>query len=185
MTNITSFFNFTLFVSENAEGITFNDDIFEANVINLILLIVVVFFAAKSPIEDTFGNRQKLIMNSLENAEKKLTEANYRLYEIRLQCLQINTIIENLEVQAENQMSGLIESRQMENLDRLTKEYLSTVLVLKYKREQAKLTTKMFLKNLALQEINTIFTKLTVNKKFQENYINFSILALEKVIGEK
>jgi hypothetical protein len=37
---------------------------------------------------------------------------------------------------------------------------------------------------LALLEVYKIFTKLLNNKKFQENYSNFSVLLLEKLIGE-
>jgi len=173
------------FLSENIEGIKFNPDIFESNIINLAILIALVGYFAVGSIFPAINERQQTILDSIKNTEKRLFEANSRFYEIWLQCLQADVVLQTLENQANEQIASLVESKNAKIVNTLTKDYLATLLVIKYKREQPKLQLTSLLVNLSLEEVNNLFKKLVANKKFQENYTNFSILALQNIIGDK
>ena len=71
------------------------------------------------------------------------------------------------------------------NKDALLREYFSTLVVLDLKNEQVQKQVRNYVMELALIEVYGVFTKLVANKKFQENYSNYSVLLLEKLIGEK
>jgi len=52
------------------------------------------------------------------------------------------------------------------------------------KNEQVQKQVRNYVIELALIEVYGTFNKLLTNKKFQENYSNYSVLFLEKLIGD-
>ena len=163
MENLTNIF---LFLSNENEGIQLNTDIFEANIINLALLIVLVINVAKDVLGSILSARKASILDKIEEADKKLNEADKRFTEARLQWSQANIFGEDLEKKTYQRINAFHESQNLKN-------------------EQVQKQVRNYVMELALIEVYGVFTKLVANKKFQENYSNYSVLLLEKLIGEK
>ena len=182
MENLTNIF---LFLSNENEGIQLNTDIFEANIINLALLIVLVINVAKDVLGSILSARKASILDKIEEADKKLNEADKRFTEARLQWSKANIFGEDLEKKTYQRINAFHESQNLKNKDALLREYFSTLVVLDLKNEQVQKQVRNYVMELALIEVYGVFTKLVANKKFKENYSNYSVLLLEKLIGEK
>jgi len=74
--------------------------------------------------------------------------------------------------------------KTQKNKDALLREYFSTIIALDLKNEQVQKQVRNYVIELALIEVYGTFNKLLNNTKFQENYSNYSVLLLEKLIGE-
>jgi F-type H+-transporting ATPase subunit b len=181
MENLT---NILLFLGNESEGIHLNFDIFEANLINLILLVGLVIYVAKDFLGSTLSARQTAILDKIEEADKKVNEADKRFVEARLQWAQASIFAENLEKKTYQKINTFHESQDIKNKDALLREYFSTLIVLDLKIEQVQKQVRNYVMELSLIEVYSVFTKLMQNKQFQENYSNNSILLLEKLIGE-
>jgi F-type H+-transporting ATPase subunit b len=178
------FTNIFIFLAHENKGIALNTDIFETNVINLILLFILVFFVAKDFLSSTLSLRQRSILDKIEEADKKISEADKRVFEARLQWVQANILGENLEKRTFQKIDTFHELQNSKNKDILLKEFFSTIITLDLKNEQVQKQVRSFVIELALNEVYTTFNKLLKNKNFQENYSNYNVLLLEKLTGE-
>jgi F-type H+-transporting ATPase subunit b len=172
------------FISHKTEGIELNTDIFETNIINLLLLISLVFFVGKDFLGSILTNRQRLILDKIEEVEKKVNEAEKRFLEAHLQWSQTNIISQNLQKATLQKIDTFHKLENSKNKDALLREYFSTIITLQLKNEQIQKQVRTYVIELALIEIYGSFNKLLNNRKFQENYSDYSILLLEKLIGD-
>jgi F-type H+-transporting ATPase subunit b len=172
------------FLAHESEGIRLNTDIFETNIINLLLLLSLVFYVGKDFLGSTLSSRQRLILDKIEEIEKKVNDANKRFLEAHLKWSQINILSENLEKKTLQKIEVFHETQNLKNKDILLKEYFSTLVTLNLKNEQIKKQIRTYVIELALIEVYGAFNKLLTSQKFQENYSNYSIFLLEKLIGE-
>ena len=65
---------FTLLTHKN-QGFELNSNIFETNLINLLLLISLVFFVGKDFLGSILSNRQRIILDKIEEIEKKVNSS--------------------------------------------------------------------------------------------------------------
>lgn len=179
-----NFTNIFIFLSHENQAFGLNTDIFETNIINLALLIGLVFYVGKDFLGSTLTTRQRLILDKIEEADKKINEADKRFLEARLQWSQANILSENLEKRTLQKIEAFHELQNSKNKDALLREYFSTLIALDLKNEQVQKQVRNYVIELALIEVYGTFNKLLTNKKFQENYSNYSILLLEKLIGD-
>lgn len=179
-----NFTNIFFFLANESEGIALNTDIFETNIINLVLLLSLVFYVGKDFLGSTLSERQRAILDKIEEADKKVNESDKRFLEARVQWSQANIFGENLEKKTYQKINAFHEVQNSKNKDSLLREYFSTLVALDLKNEQVQKQVRNYVMELTLIEVYNTFTKLVSNKKFQENYSNYSILLLEKLIGE-
>jgi F-type H+-transporting ATPase subunit b len=180
-----NFTNIFMFLAHESQGIEFNTNIFETNIINLLLLIALVFYVGKDFLGSTLTSRQNLILDRIEEADKKVNEADKRFLEARLQWSQASILSENLEKRTLARIEAFHELQNSKNKEALLREYFSTLIALDLKNEQVQKQVRNYVIELALIEVYGTFNKLLTNKKFQENYSNYSVLSLEKLIGDK
>jgi F-type H+-transporting ATPase subunit b len=173
-----------LFLSHESKSIGLNTDIFETNVINLILLLSLVFYVGKDFLGSTLTERQRAILDKIEEADKKVNEADKRFFEARVQWAQANIFGDNLEKRTFQKIEAFHETQNLKNKETLLREYFSTLVALDLKNEQVQKQVRNFVMELSLIEVYATFNKLINNTKFQENYSNYSVLLLEKLIGE-
>ena len=111
----------TFLLSNENKGIHLNTDIFEANLINLILLLILLFNVGKGFLSTNLENRQETILNKIQDAEKKLKDANQRLLEVEKQWEQARVVLDGLKNQTKRQLVTLYEARLGESKDKLFK----------------------------------------------------------------
>ena len=106
MENWGSFFS----LASEAEGFGLNSDILETNLINIIILIVLLVYVLGNFLKENLASRQEQIINSIEEGEKRLNEANDRLTEAKSQWAQAQIIVEEIKNQTKRTKANLVES---------------------------------------------------------------------------
>ena len=89
------------FASSENFGIALNTDIFETNIINIILLLVILFVVIKNFLTENLTARKKKIVDDIQNAETRLADSNKRYTEAKKQWAQMDIIIKEINHQME------------------------------------------------------------------------------------
>ena len=92
------------------EGITFNSDLLETGLINIILLIGILLINGKSLLGETLEERRTTIINNVQDAEKRLTEAETRFEEAEKQLSQAHVIISEIKAETLATKTLMLES---------------------------------------------------------------------------
>lgn len=176
---------FTFLASElKILNVHINTDIFETNIINLILLISLLVYVGKDFLGTTLTNRRSLILDKIEEIDKKVNDAQKQFLESYIQWSQINILKKNLEKRTLQKIDAFHEVQNSKNKDILVREYFSTLVTLQLKNERVQKQVRTYVIELALIEVYGTFNKLFNNKRFQENYLNYSVLLFEKLIAD-
>ena len=69
-------------------SVSLNTDIFEANLINIVLLVVLLFNVVGDALKTSMLERKEKILSGVQDAEQRLNEATERLAEAKTQLEQ-------------------------------------------------------------------------------------------------
>nr|YP_009346865.1 ATP synthase CF0 B chain subunit I [Gracilaria firma]APR74400.1 ATP synthase CF0 B chain subunit I [Gracilaria firma] len=83
------------------EGISFNTDFLEANVINILLLLSGLIYVLKEFLGSILINRQEKVLIAIQESEERLQQANLRLSESEKQLAQTQMVITQIINEAE------------------------------------------------------------------------------------
>jgi F-type H+-transporting ATPase subunit b len=118
-------------------SIEINTDIFEANVINIIILVAGLFNVVGAALKTAMLERKTKILNEVQGAEQSLTAATERLREAEEQAGQSSLIITKIEEKTEKLRDQILTSnwsRAYEEMQRIEK---ASNLALKYETQKA------------------------------------------------
>ena len=121
------------FSTQIAEGVSFNPDIFEANLVNLIILVGGLFYLLSGALSESLSERQQKILGAIQESEERLEEATKRLADSETQLAQAQTVIESIGKDAEvtaKQVKSTILTDGKTEIERLTaaaKGQISTI----------------------------------------------------------
>lgn len=167
-------------VSKN--GIKFNFDLFETNIINIIILIIILIYLGKKFLGNILISRQDRVIYSIREAEERLEQSTKRFNEAQNQLNSAQIIIDQIKKEAQNTASNVRESILKQgriDIERLllnTKNYISNT-ELEIKRQIQQQIT-----NLALQKVKTKLKNELDNDR-QQKIINKSLEMLK--IGDE
>jgi F-type H+-transporting ATPase subunit b len=105
------------------QGVTLNTDIFEANLINLIILVGGLFYLLSGALSESLSERQQKIIGALQESEERLQEATKRLSDSEAQLAQAQLAIESIEKDAQvtaSQVKSTILTDGKAEIERLT-----------------------------------------------------------------
>jgi len=111
------------FSSQIAEGVSFNPDIFEANLVNLIILVGGLFYLLSGALSESLSERQQKILGAIQESEERLEEATKKLADSETQLAQAQMVIESIGKDAEvtaKQVKSTILTDGKTEIDRLT-----------------------------------------------------------------
>lgn len=161
-----------------------NNDIFESNLINQIILIPIVVYAYSAVgIDKTLEKRREDIINRVEDAEKRLTEATYRLVETKKQLSQAYVIFEEIQKETNGIKNELLNSDYKETKTELARRFTIATKTLKNRERIILLEIK---ENIAFLVLKQVVASLKSNKEMDaENslintYMQKSIKMLSK-----
>jgi F-type H+-transporting ATPase subunit b len=106
-----------------AEGVSFNPDIFEANLVNLIILVGGLFYLLSGALSESLSERQQKILGAIQESEEKLEEATKRLADSETQLAQAQIVIDSIGKDAEvtaKQVKSTILTDGKTEIERLT-----------------------------------------------------------------
>nr|YP_009730807.1 ATP synthase CF0 subunit B [Cladosiphon okamuranus]QAY81044.1 ATP synthase CF0 subunit B [Cladosiphon okamuranus] len=119
------------FVSNENFGVTLNTDIFESNIINIILLLVILFVVIKKFLTENLTARKNKIVEGIENAETRLADSNKRYSEAKKQWAQMDIIIKEINQQMETTKQNVLKLKWDQGKDDLSKKFTTAILVLR------------------------------------------------------
>jgi len=99
------------------------DSIFEANLINLILLDGGLFYLLSGALSESLSERQQKILGAIQESEERLQEATTRLSESETQLAQAQMVIDTIQKDAEQtamQVKSSILTDGKTEIERLT-----------------------------------------------------------------
>jgi hypothetical protein len=91
--------SFSTQISEG--GVSLNTDIFEANLINLLILGGALFYLLGGALSDSLSERKEKILGAIQESEERLQEATARLAESETQLEQAQMVIDSIGKDAE------------------------------------------------------------------------------------
>jgi len=157
--------------------ISFNPDIFEANLVNLVLLTGGVFYLGSNALSESLTERQQKILGAIQESEERLQQAVIRLEESDTQLKQAQLVIESIKTDAEATSkvvkSGILSDGKGE-IERLTasaKTQIGTI--------EAKVRKQIsdYVVTLALQRV-TVQLEGNIGSNLQQQIIDTNISKL-------
>ena len=158
-------------------GVSFNGDIFEANLVNLILLDGGLFYLLSGALSESLSERQQKILGAIQESEERLQEATTRLTESETQLAQAQMVIDTIQKDAEQTASQVKSSiltdgkTEIERLTSSAKAQIGTI--------EAKVRKQIsdYVASLALQRI-TAQLEGKLNSSLQQQIIDRNISKL-------
>ena len=158
-------------------GVSFNGDIFEANLVNLVLLDGGLFYLLSGALSESLSERQQKILGAIQESEERLQEATTRLTESETQLAQAQMVIDKIQTDAEQTASQVKSSiltdgkTEIERLTSSAKAQIGTI--------EAKVRKQIsdYVVSLALQRI-TAQLEGKLNSSLQQQIIDRNISKL-------
>lgn len=117
------------------KGISFNTNILETNLINIIILLILLFYFLNGLLRNNLSSRQDIIVNTIQNSESRIDEANQRLVDAKLAWSQAQITIEELKNQTFQNKFALFDL-EFEIKNQVLNQQINNLLITLYYREQ-------------------------------------------------
>jgi F-type H+-transporting ATPase subunit b len=161
-------------LSHETESININTNIFETNLINIVILLVVLVYFLGSFLKENLSSRQEQIISSIQNGEKRLNEAKERLAEAKSQWAQAQIIIEEIKNQTKRSKTNLLESEFDQTNQALSQRFNNLLMILYYREQQVLSSIMKQVSELALKQV-TVKLQTPLMEKDQYIIINNKI----------
>ena len=160
-----------------SEGVSLNTDIFEANLVNLVLLTGGVFYLGSNALSESLVERQQKILGAIQESEERLQQAIVRLDESETQLQQAQLVIESIKKDAASTASvvksGILTDGKNE-IERLTASAKAQIGTIESKvRKQI----SDYVATLALQRV-TLQLEGNIGSNLQKQIIDTNISKL-------
>ena len=158
-------------------GVSLNLDIFEANLVNIALLVGGLFYLLSGVLAESLSERQQKILGAIQESEEKLEEATTRLTEGETKLAQAQIVIESIQKDAEQtaaQVKSSILTDGKSEIERLTAAAKAQITTIEFRvRKQI----SDYVGTLALQRI-TAQLEGKLNSSLQKQIIDRNISKL-------
>jgi len=167
--------SFSIQISDG--GVSLNTDIFEANLVNLILLDGGLFYLLSGALSESLSERQQKILGAIQESEERLQEAVTRLTESETQLAQAQMVIDSIKTDAEQTASQVKSSiltdgkNEIERLTSTAKAQIGTI------EARVRKQISDYVASLALQRI-TAQLEGKLNSSLQQQIIDRNISKL-------
>lgn len=164
----------TLTLSNSGGSFALNTDILETNLINIVVLVIVLVQFVGGALTTSLADRKQKIIDNVNDAETRLSEAKERLNEANIQLAQtkvaIDKIVQELQVTKVNIIKAGADRIYQEMLTQMKASELAISL------QEQKLLTQI------KQQIITLAIKRVVTKLKQDLTISQHVLIINKCI---
>lgn len=155
-------------------SVIINTDILETNLINITILIVVLVQFVGGALTTSLADRKQKILDNVNDAEKRLTDAKNRLSEANTQLAQTKVAIDKIVQELQQTKINIIKT----GANRIYQEMLSQM---KSSEASISLQEQKLLTQIK-QQIITLAIKRVVTKLKQDLTISQHVLIINKCI---
>jgi F-type H+-transporting ATPase subunit b len=158
-------------------GVSFNSDIFEANLVNIVLLAGGLFYLLSGALSESLSERQQKILGAIQESEEKLDEATTRLTEGETKLAQAQIVIDSIQKEAVETAANVKSSiltdgkSEIERLTATAKSQIGTI------EARVRKQISDYVATLALQRI-TAQLEGKLNSSLQQQIIDRNISKL-------
>lgn len=142
-------------LSNKTESISLNTNIFETNLINIVILLILLLYFLGGFLKENLSSRQEQIINNIQSGEKRLNEAKDRLTEAKLQWAQAQIIIEEIKNQTHRNKIILLESEFKQTNQNISQRFNNLLMILYYREQQVRSVIMKQVSELALKQVTT------------------------------
>jgi F-type H+-transporting ATPase subunit b len=142
-------------LSNETESIGLNTNIFETNLINIVILLVILVYFLGSFLKENLSSRQEQIISSIQNGEKRLNEAKERLAEAKSQWAQAQIILEEIKNQTKRSKVSLLEAEFNQTNQALSQRFNNLLMILYYREQQVLSSIMKQVSELALKQVTS------------------------------
>jgi F-type H+-transporting ATPase subunit b len=118
-------------------SININTDIFETNLINIVLLVVLLFNVVGASLKESMAERKATILGEVQGAEQRLNEAAERLQEAETQAAQASLIIKQIEEKAAQLRQNVFKSNMTRAFEEMYRMEKAANLAVKFETQKA------------------------------------------------
>ena len=167
--------SFSIQIAEG--GVSLNFDIFEANLVNLVLLDGGLFYLLSGALSESLSERQQKILGAIQESEEKLEEATTRLTEGETKLAQAQIVIDSIQKEAVETAANVKSSiltdgkSEIERLTATAKAQIGTI------EARVRKQISDYVATLALQRI-TAQLEGKLNSSLQQQIIDRNISKL-------
>ena len=160
-------------------GVSLNLDIFEANLVNIALLVGGLYYLLSGVLAESLSERQQKILGAIQESEEKLEEATTRLTEGETKLAQAQIVIESIQKDAQQNAAQVKSSiladgkLEIERLTATAKSQINTI------ESRVRKQISDYVATLALQRI-TMQLEGKLNSSLQQQIIDRNISKLAK-----
>nr|YP_009395372.1 ATP synthase CF0 subunit I [Polysiphonia infestans]ARW64352.1 ATP synthase CF0 subunit I [Polysiphonia infestans] len=163
-------------------SVSFNSNFLEANVLNILLLLLGLIYVLKNFLGSILNERQSKVLFAIQESEERLDQATLRLNEAKKQLAQtqiiINQIINEAETTAKKVRESILEQGKVD-INKLTESSKTSI---EFAEDQVRLQIQQQITLLAIQKVSSEI-KDHMNPAMQNKIIDQSIMQLENKIN--
>ena len=162
----------------NKIGFSINTNFLEANVLNILILLLGLIYVLKQFLGSILIIRQEKVLFAIRECEERLQQANDRLNESEKQLNQTQTIIDQILNEAEitaNKVSQSILDQGKNEVDKLINASKMSIILAE---NQIKQEIKKQIATLAIQKVS-LQLKSTVDSSMQSQLVDNNIKKLK------
>ena len=141
---------------ENLEtqGFGLNTNIFETNILNLLVVLAVVFIFGGNALRGLLSNRKQTITSNLEEADRRAKQSQEKLAQLKSQLEQYKIKADDILKNGQEYAKQERITRQKETEDQIARLKTSREKIIDLQREQV-------MKKLSQQVMSTILSTVT------------------------
>lgn len=159
-------------------GFSFNTNFLEANVLNILLLLLGLIYVLKQFLGSILITRQEKVLFAIRECEERLQQANNRLNESEKQLDQtqaiINQILSEAEITANRVHQSILDQGKLE-VDKLISASKASIMLAE---NQIKQQVKKQITALAIQKVS-LKLKSTIDASMQSKIVDNNIKKLK------
>jgi F-type H+-transporting ATPase subunit b len=157
--------------------VSFNPDIFEANLVNLVILVSGIVYLGGNALSAALTERQQKILGAIQEAEERLQQSIARLAESEKQLEQAQIVITSIKTDAEltaKQIKSNILNEGKKEIERLALAAKYQIVILEAKLRKSLIDYAV---NLAIKRVTSQITS-KMNSTLQQQIIDRNISKL-------
>jgi len=162
-----------------SDGIGLNLDILETGLINILALVAILVYTGKDFLGSILEERKTTIVQSVQDAEDRLNEANRRLTEAQKQLSQANVVITEIKNETIAAKKVLLESDADQSKKDLATRFSRALATFRSKETQIFLEVKQQIILLVLKRTVTRAQETFGKKERATALVNETINKLE------
>jgi F-type H+-transporting ATPase subunit b len=159
--------NFSTQLSDSGGSLI--SDIFEANLVNLVLLVGGLFYILSDALSESLSKRQQKILLAIQESEEKLQEATTKLTESEIELAQITVLVTKIQQDSDRAATLLRTSILNDSSDEIARLTFTSQSQIRTMETRARKELSDYLATAALKRFTEKLKQLFIERKAESD----------------